>query len=82
MVPEHRYWFPAKQFGWGWGLPITWQGWLVLAFFIGLVLFGAFYVLPHYGLLMFYGLVGFLTACLGLVCWHTGEPPRWRWGRK
>ena len=23
------YWFPAKSYGFGWGLPITWQGWLV-----------------------------------------------------
>ena len=26
-----RNWFRAKRYGWGWGLPITWQGW---AFFI------------------------------------------------
>jgi hypothetical protein len=26
-----RYWFPAKRYGWGWGLPVTWQGWAVLA---------------------------------------------------
>ncbi len=25
-----RYWFPAKTYGWGWGLPSTWEGWLVL----------------------------------------------------
>ena len=23
-------WFPAKKFGWGWGLPKVWQGWVVL----------------------------------------------------
>lgn len=21
-------WFPAKKFGWGWGLPKVWQGWV------------------------------------------------------
>jgi hypothetical protein len=32
-----RYWFPAKRYGWGWGLPCTWQGWLVLAAYLGLM---------------------------------------------
>jgi hypothetical protein len=27
MQPQHRYWFPAKRYGWGWGIPSTWQGW-------------------------------------------------------
>jgi hypothetical protein len=31
MSEDHpRYWFPAKTYGWGWGLPSTWEGWLVL----------------------------------------------------
>jgi len=41
MQPESRYWFPAKHYGWGWCLPNTWQGWLVLAAFIGLIVAGA-----------------------------------------
>jgi hypothetical protein len=24
---ESRYWFRAKRYGLGWGLPLTWQGW-------------------------------------------------------
>ncbi len=27
---QPRYWFPAETYGWGWGLPITWEGWVVL----------------------------------------------------
>ena len=30
-----RYWFPAKRYGWG--SPCTWQGWLVLAAYLGLM---------------------------------------------
>jgi len=26
---DNNYWFRAKRYGWGWGLPITWQGWVV-----------------------------------------------------
>ena len=28
-IPEPnppRYWFPVKRYGWGWGLPGTWEG--------------------------------------------------------
>lgn len=31
---DPRYWFPAKHYGWGWGLPIAWRGWLVFAAFL------------------------------------------------
>ena len=31
MNEPEKYWFPAKRYGWGWGLPSTWQGWIVLA---------------------------------------------------
>ena len=26
---EKDYWFPTRKYGWGWGLPTRWQGWLV-----------------------------------------------------
>ncbi|WP_269146578.1 hypothetical protein [Xanthomonas oryzae] len=29
MADKKDYWFPAKTYGWGWGLPTVWQGWLV-----------------------------------------------------
>ena len=36
--PEKRYWFPAKRYGWGWSFPTTWQGWLVMALYLILIL--------------------------------------------
>ena len=29
MPDKKEYWFAAKTYGWGWGLPTVWQGWLV-----------------------------------------------------
>jgi len=46
MQTNGDYWFPAKRYGWGWGFPITWQGWLVLLGFFALVLFGI-YLFPR-----------------------------------
>jgi len=44
---ESEYWFPAKHYGWGWGFPITWQGWLVLIAYILLVVIGVFLFPPR-----------------------------------
>ena len=33
-----KYWFPAKRYGYGWGLPGTWQGWLVFGAYGALVI--------------------------------------------
>jgi len=43
---ETRYWFTAKRYGWGWGFPIAWQGWLVFAAFVLLLVVGA-YLFPR-----------------------------------
>jgi hypothetical protein len=42
-----NYWFPAKRYGWGWGFPITWQGWLVFAAFFVLLALGVFLFPPQ-----------------------------------
>jgi hypothetical protein len=76
------YWFPAKRFGWGWGLPATWQGWVVLIAWLLIVLT----VSPFLALLL--SMVGFgaflaaMVAILLVISYMKGEPPRWRWGRK
>jgi hypothetical protein len=80
MSKQNKYWFPAKRYGWGWGVPVTWQGWLVLILFFALVLLGAFVFLPARGPLPFLLYTTVLCVVLILVCWAKGEPPRWRWG--
>lgn len=75
-----KYWFPAKRYGWGWGIPATWQGWLVLVVFVALVAGGAFVIRPREHLAVYLIYVGALSCALTAVCWFTGEPARWRWG--
>lgn len=75
-----RYWFPAKRYGWGWGLPSTWEGWAVLAAFIALIVLDTLLFPPRKVLGAYIaGVVG-LSVLLVAVCWLKGEPPRWRWG--
>jgi hypothetical protein len=75
-----RYWFPAKRYGWGWGIPATWQGWLVLIAFVALVAAGPFLFPLRQAPAAFAIYIAVLVAVLTFVCWLTGEPARWRWG--
>jgi len=77
---QGKVWFPAKRYGWGWGVPATWQGWLVLLAYLA-VIGGALHFLPPDRNQWAFATVAFLaTAALLAVCWVKGEPPRWRWG--
>jgi hypothetical protein len=80
MQTERRYWFPAKRYGWGWGIPNSWQGWLVLATFTGLLVLGNFFFPPGTKLGPYLVYVAALCVLLIGVCWLKGEPTRWRWG--
>jgi hypothetical protein len=81
MRDKSAYWFPVKTYGWGWGLPTTWQGWLVLATYIVLMIACSFMFPPVTNHTAFIACVAGLSALLVVVCWITGEPPRWKWGR-
>jgi hypothetical protein len=80
--PKPRYWFPMKTYGWGWGPPSTWEGWLVTLSYLVLLAVTPFLFPPDRNmpgvLASVYGLTGILIA----ICWWKGEPPRWRWGGK
>ena len=78
---RRTYWFPAKRYGWGWGWPSSWQGWVVLAAFVGLLGLASFLFPPKQSLGAFLVSVLVLAALLFGICWLKGEPPRWRWGR-
>jgi hypothetical protein len=80
MPKDPEYWFPAKRYGWGWGIPATWQGWVVMAIFFILLIAGVAMVPPQRQPIEFIGYVVILSIVLTGVCWWKGEPPRWRWG--
>lgn len=81
MAEKHEdYWFPAKRYGWGWGPPVAWQGWMVLALYVLFVVGLPFILPPELNPKLFaLGMIA-ATGILILVCLKKGEPPRWRWG--
>jgi hypothetical protein len=78
---QKEIWFPAKKYGWGWGFPIAWQGWLVLAVWIAVVFGGVTYIPAsgaHYYFVPAFVLV---MAVFLLAVWVIkGEKTKWRWG--
>jgi len=80
---KNRAWFPAKKYGIGWGLPVTWQGWIVLLAYLVLVAFGSAILttLPT-RIPFFIAYMLILSGILILICWKKGEKITFRWGKK
>lgn len=81
MPREKDYWFPPKRYGWGWGFPVRWQGWVVLFLYLGLISLSIARIPPSRNMALFLAVIMSLTAVLITICWATGAPPRWRWGK-
>lgn len=78
----NNYWFSAKKYGWGWGLPSAWQGWVTLLIYFLLLAVSAYLFNPETESTAFVFSAIVLTVLLVLVCWAKGEPAAWRWGKK
>lgn len=84
-LPEKSaYWFPAKTYGWGWGFPQRWQGWVVIAVYAAAAAVGSVWLVHRFpgGEHKPYAIayLGALSLVLLAICWWKGEPPRWRRG--
>jgi hypothetical protein len=76
-----RFWFYAKRYGYGWGLPATWEGWVVFVGYLAGAVGGVTVFPPDKSMGGYVAYVTVLTLVLMLVCYLKGEPARWRWGR-
>ena len=74
MTEKKQNWFPIRRSGLGWGLPCSWQGWVVLLIYIVLVVDPPG-IIPLQEEPMFYSVyVGILTLMLiGIVSWKSGR---------
>jgi hypothetical protein len=83
-----KYWFKARSYGWGIGLPICWQGWLSLAFLIFLILLVAYVsgVFEKIGYLKAYLRFSLGVMVLSLLFVFLFQDKveggiKWRWGK-
>lgn len=74
---ERPEWFAPKRYGYGAGLPISWQGWLVLLGFLAVVI-GSSILLAPLSIVAYLSLV--LPLTLAFV-WIASKTTRggWRW---
>lgn len=79
---EKKFWFPAKKYGYGWGPPNCWQGWLVILVYVALLSGGSFVLRPDRNLALFLGDTAILTTALIIICFLKGEKAGRHWGRK
>jgi hypothetical protein len=79
-LPKDQAWFTAKRYGYGWGFPARWQGWMVLGIYLACVLFAGLRLAPTQPM-QFAVFVAFLSILLVCLCAWKGEPAKWRWGR-
>lgn len=81
MNRDDDIWFPAKRYGWGWGLPRVWQGWVVLGLYLLMLGIGVAGIDPERQLGLFLAWTIGWSVPFAVVCWLKGEKLRWRWGR-
>lgn len=80
-VPD--YWFAAKRYGIGWGLPVRSEGWAVLLGYFFLVGAGIVLLDTRHDPVAFLAYLVVVTSALIILVAIKGEKPiRWRWGGK
>lgn len=79
---KRDYWFAVKLYGWGWGLPVRWQGWVVLALYFGSMYVAIRYFPPRHDFRFVLWLLVSSAILVGIVAWKGERPLAWRWGKK
>lgn len=73
MTAKDKYWFRAKRYGLGWGLPCSWQGWVFFLTWVAVLGIGAVELIPARPFVFTLFLAG-MTVILVLACYIKGEP--------
>jgi hypothetical protein len=73
-----RYWFRAKRYGLGWGLPLAWQGWVFFLSWMLIVPLGVRLLTPGSEQIR-WAFIAAMVSVLVVVCYWKGEPSGRRW---
>ena len=79
MSDDGPEWFAPKRYGYGSGLPISWQGWAIMLGFLAIVLPAAFCFATR-PLVLFAILIPVTVALTVITSRTTRGGWRWRWG--
>ena len=79
-MSDDEDWFAPKQFGYGAGMPIAWQGWAIIAIFTLVLVIAGLWLMPAHPV-PFVVVAIIASLALSLVAaQHTRGGWRWRWG--
>jgi len=78
-MSEGPEWFAPKRYGYGAGLPISWQGWVVIAVYVGIVGLASRF-LPSRPAVILGVLVPVTAVLIAITARTTRGGWRWRWG--
>jgi len=78
-VSDDHEWFAPKRYGWGAGLPISWQGWALLLGYMVLLSLASLVI--RYSWIGYGSIVAMITVAFIVICARTTKGGwRWRWG--
>ncbi len=89
-MSKKKYWFGTKNYGYGWGLPTSWEGWISFLVF-SVIFVGALSILvlpyvdtqiPPANLIILLCIFALDVFALVAVSYRYGETPEWRWRGK
>lgn len=72
-------WFAPKRYGYGAGLPISWQGWALLIGFVAVAL-GTGFLFGERPLILFAIVIPATVALIAIASRTTRGGWKWRWG--
>jgi hypothetical protein len=80
-MSENGEWFAPKRYGYGTGLPISWEGWAILIGYVALVIIAAA-LFRHHRFQLIATLVPLTLAFIVICAKTTRGGWRWRWGEE
>ena len=81
MSDDGPEWFAPKRFGYGSGLPISWQGWAITVAFMAIAVATALFFSGR-PIVVFAILIPLTTMLLVITARTTRGGWRWRWGNE
>ena len=78
-MSDQPEWFAPKRYGYGSGLPISWQGWAVMLAYMAAT-FGAVFFLRERPYQAIAALIPLTAVFLVITAKTTRGGWRWRWG--
>lgn len=78
-MSDESEWFAPKRYGYGAGLPISWQGWAVTLAYVAAVFCAAF-AFRNRPVPMFAAIIPFTVVFIVIAARTTRGGWRWRWG--